>query len=213
MAFRIKAWTIVFLTILLAAGFYFGSGKLVSHIEHTNLQSDHGQSGFFERAGSAANFSTNVSNVERLNRWHASLAMFSERPFFGFGPGTYQFTYIPYQKESLKNRLTVTDPINVPENSGGTAHSEYLLAMSEMGLLGLLGWLALLGKLFMVVFSKKFNNYQNRYLIAATVAVSTYFFHSLFNNFLGVEKIAFLFWACLAFVNVNSEVKNGQNVL
>ena len=48
--------------------------------------------------------------------------MFEERPLFGFGPGTYQFTYIPFQEKSLENRLTVRNPDSPPQGSGGSAH-------------------------------------------------------------------------------------------
>lgn len=149
---------------------------------------------------SAGNITTDVSNLERLNRWYSGIKMFLEKPLTGFGPGTYQFVYIPYQKKELMNRLTVTNPWNIPENSGGTAHSEYILALSEMGLIGFLGLILLFGRLVWIAFTKVRTHPERHLLIVAFAALSTYFFHSFFNNFLNTDKFAFLFWGMAAWL-------------
>ena len=77
-----------------------------------------------------SNISTDASNLERLNRWSCALQMFQEKPFLGFGPGTYQFLYAPYQKSSMKTVIST----NFGEK--GNAHSEYLGPLSEQGFLG-----------------------------------------------------------------------------
>ncbi|TVQ93788.1 MAG: O-antigen ligase domain-containing protein [Bacteroidetes bacterium] len=159
--------------------------------------------GFMERTESAANITTDVSNLERLNRWVSALRMFKEKPLTGFGPGTYQFTYIPYQEPGLMNRLSVTNPFEPPEGSGGTAHSEYLLALSEMGIPGLIGWIVLLGRWVFIAFEKS-RNHPNRWLIVTAIAgLSTYIFHANFNNFLTTDKFAFLFWGTAAWLITN----------
>jgi putative inorganic carbon (hco3(-)) transporter len=159
--------------------------------------------GFSERAMSSGNISTDVSNLERLNRWLSAWRMFKEKPITGFGPGTYQFTYIPYQEPALMNRLTVTDPYNPPEGSGGTAHSEYLLALSEMGIAGLIGWFLIIGRWTYVAFRKISNPKHRIYIQAAFAALCTYFFHAFFNNFLSTDKFAFLFWGTAAWLIAN----------
>jgi O-antigen ligase len=50
-----------------------------------------------EHVKSISNISSDASNLERLNRWSAAIRMFKEKPFIGFGPGTYSFKYAPYQ--------------------------------------------------------------------------------------------------------------------
>jgi len=53
---------------------------------------------FIEHIESIANISSDASNLERINRWQAALRLFHERPVVGWGPGTYQFEYAPYQR-------------------------------------------------------------------------------------------------------------------
>jgi len=178
-------------------------GKIEERLIRIETISYDEHAGFMERTESAANITTDISNIERLNRWVSALRMFQERPLTGFGPGTYQFTYIPYQEPGLMTRLSVTNPFEPPEGSGGTAHSEYLLALSEMGIWGILGWFVLLGRWFYIAF-KKSRNHPNRWLIIAALAgLSTYIFHANFNNFLTTDKFAFLFWGTAAWLVTN----------
>ena len=61
---------------------------------------------------------------------------------FGFGPGTYAFEYARFQKPE---NITI---ISTNFGDGGNAHSEYLGPLSEMGVLGLLTTLLLIGTIF-----------------------------------------------------------------
>ncbi len=186
---------------------------LINRMQQVEALSYDVNAGIAERAVSSANISTDVSNIERLNRWVSAWRMFKERPLTGFGPGTYQFTYIPYQEPSLKNRLTVTDPWNVPEGSGGTAHSEYLLALSEMGVLGLAGLLLFIGRLIFLVFGRSMGHRSRTLIIAAFAALATYFFHAFFNNFLNTDKFAFLFWGSAAWLVTNYHSEYEEHLL
>jgi O-antigen ligase len=162
---------------------------------------------------SAGNVTTDVSNIERLNRWYSGFKMFLEKPLTGFGPGTYKFVYIPYQKKELMNRLTVKNPWNIPENSGGTAHSEYILALSEMGIFGLAALMLFLGRLFWITFVKARHHARRASRAVAFAALSTYLFHGLFNNFLNVDKFAFLFWIMAAWLLAAYENNDDERVL
>ena len=188
--------------LLLATGLvvWMVSPLLVEHIRRIETISYDPHAGLLERTGSAANVTTDLSNMERLNRWVSAWRMFREKPLTGFGPGTYQFEYIPHQEPGLMNRLSVTNPWEVPEGSGGTAHSEYLLALSEMGILGLIGWLVLLGRWTWVAFGRQRKRNRSLYAIVAFPALITYMFHALFNNFLTTDKFAFLFWGTAAWL-------------
>lgn len=154
---------------------------------------------------SAGNITTDVSNIERLNRWYSGVKMFQEKPLTGYGPGTYQFVYIPFQKKELMNRLTVKNPWDIPENSGGTAHSEYVLALSEMGAFGLVAFLIIIFRMFWISFVKAREHPNRKFIIVAFVTLSTYFFHAFFNNFLNTDKFAFLFWGLAAWLMANYE--------
>ena len=186
---------------------------LINRMQQVEALSYDVNAGIAERAVSSANISTDVSNIERLNRWVSAWRMFKERPLTGFGPGTYQFTYIPYQEPSLKNRLTVTDPWNVPEGSGGTAHSEYLLALSEMGVLGLAGLLLFIWRLIFLAFGRSIGHRSRTLIIAAFAALATYFFHAFFNNFLNTDKFAFLFWGTAAWLVTNYHSEYEEHLL
>jgi putative inorganic carbon (hco3(-)) transporter len=196
--FRLKHIVIITPGILLAL-FVF-RGQIADQLRGIQTISYDHAAGLADRTISAGNITTDLSNVERLNRWISAWRMFREKPVTGFGPGTYQFTYIPYQEKTLMNRLSVTNPWDVPEGSGGTAHSEYFLALSEMGLAGLAGLLVFLGRLVFLTFSTGRGHPRRKMIIAAFAALSTYIFHAHFNNFLNTDKFAFLFWGTAAWL-------------
>ena len=210
---KVRFKNLAILTLIIASVMIIYRNEISMQMQNIKKVSHDRNAGIIDKTLSSGNVTTDVSNIERLNRWISALRMFKEKKFTGFGPGSYQFTYIPYQDEAYKNRLTVTNPWDVPENSGGTAHSEYFLAMSEMGILGLLGWISLLGRWLYIVFKKDVNPYHRKNIVIAFVALSTYLFHGLFNNFLNTDKTAFLFWATAAWLTVNFNLSNEQRVL
>lgn len=205
---RIKHITIItgitLLTLVLFRSPIYNFMDKNKHLSHGD------QFRYIEQLESSGNIRSDISNVERLNRWAAALGMFTERPINGFGPGTYQFTYIPYQKEKFMNPLTVKDPWHIPENSGGTAHSEYMLALSEMGILGLLALMLLLSHWVWIAFVKSRVHPQRASVIIGFIAIATYLFHSLFNNFLSTDKFAFLFWGIAAWMAYHAELKTHE---
>jgi O-antigen ligase len=67
--------------------------------------------------------------------WSASLRMLRDHPVFGAGLGGYQTVMAPYRS---------TDPYNVPEPY---AHNMFLSTWSELGLLGLVAFVWILGAL------------------------------------------------------------------
>ena len=99
-------------------------------MELARNKQDHTTEAFDQRIKSAANVTTDASNLERINRWSCAIEMFKERPFFGFGPGTFAFEYARFQEPENKTIIST--------NFGnlGNAHSEYLGALSETGIIG-----------------------------------------------------------------------------
>ena len=208
---RVRLPYIIFALTLVAATLWMVRSQVFEQVQQVEMTSDDPSLDWFERKGTVVNISTDVSNLERLNRWVSAWRMFRERPFTGFGPGTYQFEYIPYQEPSLMNRLTITDPFDIPEGSGGTAHSEYFLALSEMGILGIASWLLLIGRFVWIAFAHRKSKTGRLEIQIAFVALSTYLFHALFNNFLTTDKFAFLFWGMAAWFignrNISDEIQ------
>jgi putative inorganic carbon (HCO3(-)) transporter len=150
---------------------------------------------------SVTNVKNDVSNAERVNRWACALRMFNEKPLTGFGIGTYQFKYIPFQKRSEMTEISITNTTrNLPQGMGGTAHSEYLLALSESGIVA--GGAFLLLFIYAVYLGMKLyytaEGEDRYYALAMLLGLVTYFLHGVFNNFLTTDKAAFLVWAALA---------------
>ena len=169
--------------------------------EQNAFESHNPQASLAEKTMSVTNLTTDVSNVERLNRWISALRMFKEKPHHGFGPGTYQFTYIPFQEPALENRLTVKNPDSPPEGSGGTAHSEWLLQLSECGWPTFSLFVSLLALWFFKAFKKGENQ---KALLPFILGLLTYYFHMHFNNFLNQAAFAFLFWSFGAMIQFSS---------
>ena len=150
-----------------------------------------------EHAGSISNIETDPSNKERINRWMCAIRMFEEKPLWGFGPGTYQFVYGRFQITSEMTR------ISTKEGDRGDTHSEYLKALSETGIIGLLSWVFILLAVFQTGMRVVYTAREPRikYLTtAALLGLTTYFTHGLINNFLYTDKMSSLFWAMCAMI-------------
>lgn len=186
--FRTILWTIASAVLLFLA---FQS-EILMVLGRNNTSSD---GDFMANIESMTNISTDVSNVERLNRWSCALRMFEEKPFLGFGPGTYQFLYAPYQKSSQKTVISTNF------GNKGNAHSEYLGPLSEQGLIGALIVVALVFAVmflgYRLVYSVKDKSLK-MFTICVLMGISTYFVHGFLNNFLDTDKASVPFWGFLA---------------
>jgi len=148
-----------------------------------------------EHVTSMSNVSSDASNLERLNRWNCAMEMFKERPIVGWGPGTYQFVYAPFQRAK---DLTI---ISTKQGDGGNAHSEYLGPLCEQGVLGSLLFVVLLltvsSLAFRLFYSLK--DRDTKILIASTyLGLMTYYIHGVLNNYLDTDKASVPFWGFTA---------------
>lgn len=159
-----------------------------------------------------------VSTLERLNRYKCAWRMFLDRPWVGFGPGTYPDQYLNYQRPEDMTRLSVTSPTGPdgqphPQGRGGSTHSEYLQHLSEMGLPGVILWLG-------VVLTSLFTGYRAYFksktpaeqwvVIALLFALISYFIHLCFNNWLHSEKVDALFLPIIA-VLVSMDIQRSNS--
>jgi len=182
---------------------YINKDSLIENFSGNKFDSNAKNATLIEQTKSITNISNDLSNAERLNRWKCAIRMFNDKPLTGFGPGTYQFQYLPYQVKSEMTRISVTSPWNIEFGKGGTAHSEYFLLLSETGIFQFLIYIIL-------IFSGIYFGVQNYYkavskklkVISAMVLLGfvTYAIHGLFNNFLDTDKAAFLFWSSLSII-------------
>lgn len=159
-------------------------------MELARNQAEHTTEKFDERLRSAANVTSDASNLERLNRWSAAWEMFKERPVFGFGPATYAFEYAPYQDPK---KLTI---ISTNFGDMGNAHSEYLGPLAETGFPGFLTVLCFVAALFYVSItlyirypnSSDHDKSMRTLLLFMILALVTYFVHGLLNNYMDTDK-------------------------
>lgn len=193
---RIKfSWVIVGAAALFGI-FYFFADDIVYKMGR-NTQDSSGK--LVEHLQSISNISTDASNVERLNRWVSAFGMIKERPVLGWGPGTYQFEYAPFQKGKYKTIIST--------NFGdrGNAHSEYIGPCAETGFVGLATVLAMM---IIIIYYGIHTYIQARsktvrtLSLGAVLALISYYIHGVMNNFLDTEKLAFPFFACFALIVV-----------
>jgi len=175
-----------------------------NNAEHTTEQFD-------ERLRSAANITSDASNLERLNRWSAAWEMFKERPVFGFGPATYAFEYAPYQDPE---KLTI---ISTNFGNMGNAHSEYLGPLAEMGILGFISMLLIVIAIFytgitLYIRYPTKEKEMRTLLLFMILALVTYFFHGILNNYLDTDKAAVPVFAICAAIIALDKRKIDQTV-
>jgi len=212
---RIK-FSVVFI-IAVIAGIYLvnKSNDIVYMIEKNRQQSS---SDLAEHVQSISNITSDDSNLERINRWNCAVRMFREKPFFGWGPGTYMFQYAPFQTTREKTEIST----NAADR--GNAHSEYLGPLSESGLFGMLTFLGIV--IFTIITGVRV--YQrapdrNTRILAASVFLGliTYYIHGVMNNFLDSDKASAPFWGFTAVLvsmdlfvtgNNQSEEKNSEKL-
>lgn len=194
--FKIKfKWIFIGLVILVGAFVTFQQ-QIIDSLEHNNQDAS---GDVVENVQSITNISTDASNLERLNRWQSAFRLFEERPFFGWGPGTYQFVYAPYQRSKDKTIISTNT------GDGGNAHSEYIGPLAEQGVLGTIMMLAIV---ITVIYTgvKACNRAKNKkakvIVLGATLAFFSYFIHGFLNNFLDTDKLAVPIWSCAALIVV-----------
>ncbi len=192
--FRINYRFIAATALLVFGLFYTFQTDIIIKLERDQQESS---GDFREHIQSIYNITTDASNLERINRWKSAIRMFEERPVFGWGPGTYQFVYAPFQ------RWEDYTPITTHFGDVGNAHSEYIGPLAESGLPGMLTFIA-------IVITVLYTGIRNFYKIhdgnlrwlslGATLGLITYFAHGFLNNFLNTDKASVLFWGLIALI-------------
>ncbi len=189
---KIRFRVIMAVLVLLIGSLYVFQTEIVMQLER-NTQESSGD--FSEHLNSIANITSDASNLERINRWRSALRMFDERPVLGWGPGTYQFVYAPFQRSEDYTIITTHF------GDQGNAHSEYLGPLAESGLPGMLLFTALALTVLAtgVRLYKKAPNREMRLIaLGITLGIISYLAHGLLNNFLDTDKASVLFWSMLA---------------
>lgn len=192
MKLRIKFWIVLTVMVTLVAGYIQFQDDIVRELERNRQDSSEN---FTEHIQSMTNIKSDASNLERLNRWSSAWRMFEERPFLGWGPGTYMFQYAPFQKH---NETTV---ISTNFGDAGNAHSEYLGPLCESGVIGTLSFILILIVILYTGIRLYFQLEDERLkmlVMSMLLGLITYFIHGVLNNFLDTDKVSVPFWGFCA---------------
>lgn len=189
---KIKIKVVLLLGITFILLFFTFQHRILDKLEGNESESS---GKFSEHIESMANISSDASNTERINRWKCAIRMFKEKPFWGWGPGTYKFQYAPFQQSR--------DRTIISTNFGtlGNAHSEYLGSLSESGIIGMLSFILVI----FMSFKTGYNIYHNAenqeikdFALYIMLGLSTYFIHGVLNNFLDTDKASVPVWGFIA---------------
>ena len=163
-----------------------------------------------EHVESISNVSSDASNLERINRWSCALALWQERPVVGWGPGTYQFVYAPFQRSEHRTIISTNNA------DRGNAHSEYLGPLAEQGVpgtvivLALLWWASVVGfRVYRALRQKEV--WLSWWALSIYLGLLTYFIHGVLNNYLDTDKASAPFWGFLAILVILDLKKNGPS--
>jgi len=192
--FKVNKTVLLMTPICILLAVFLFQNTIINTLESNRQDSS---DNLIEHITSISNISTDASNMERINRWKCALKMFIEKPFFGWGPGTYQFEYARFQ---LSQDRTI-----ISSNMGdmGNAHSEYLGALSESGIFGLVSFLLLISISILYAINMYYTSHDsstNTWLLAIIIALLSYFIHGLFNNFLDTDKASIAVWGSFAII-------------
>ena len=191
---KIKFRWIATVVVVLVGLFFAFQNQIIDALEKNNQDAS---GDLIENVQSITNISTDASNLERINRWQSAFRLFNERPVFGWGPGTYQFVYAPYQMSKEKTIISTN------AGDGGNAHSEYFGPLAEQGFMGSLLVLALVVVTVycgMRTYRRCKNKPAKVLVLGATLAFISYFVHGFLNNFMDTDKLAIPVWSLAALI-------------
>ena len=189
---RIKIKYVLLGMVSVVLLFFALQNRILDKLEKNEAESS---GKFSEHIESMANITSDASNTERINRWKCAVRMFKEKPFWGWGPGTYKFQYAPFQR-SYDRTIISTDFGDL-----GNAHSEYLGALSESGIIGMLSFMLIVFLAFRtgyIVYHHTNSKQIKQVALFIILGLSTYFIHGFLNNFLDTDKASIPVWGFIS---------------
>ena len=204
---KIKIKTVLILGFTIIISFLILQNRILQNLEDNESESS---GKFSEHIESMANITSDASNLERINRWKCAIRMFKEKPFWGFGPGTYMFQYAPFQF-SYDRSIISTNFGNL-----GNAHSEYLGPLSESGVLGMLSFMLIVFMAYRTgyrVYHRTDKKEVKEFTLFIILGFTTYVIHGFLNNFLDTDKASIPFWGFIAiFVAIDVYHKQSKEI-
>lgn len=204
--FRVKLWMLISVLVLIIGIVWVNKDAIINSVSRNEAVSTKGD--ITQHIQSVTNIQTDASNLERVNRWACAIGMASEKPVFGFGPGSYQFVYGRFQVRAYMTRISTFN------GNKGHAHSELFTALSEQGYPGMVIYLVLMfsviGYGLKVIYSAR-DQYARKIALAALLSLSTFYVHGFFNAFMDTDKMAALVFVMLAvIISTDLELRRKQ---
>ncbi len=138
-----------------------------------------------------------ISTMERVYRWVAGSQMFVEKPWLGFGPGSFYSFYKNYTVNMFETYVS-----DNPEHSG--IHNNFLMILVEQGIIGLLIFLAL-SLYVLYAFERQYLLTQSlenkRLLMSGALCTVIILLTNLINDTIEVDKIGPFFFLSLAILS------------
>lgn len=150
-----------------------------------------------------------ISTMERVYRWVAGGRMLADRPWLGFGPGTFYFVYRSYTVINFRTYVS-----NNPEKSG--VHNYYLMVATEQGVIGLLLYLAFAFFTLLKgeqIYHRLRTPWRKHMLMAALLSLIIIHTLQVMNDMLETVKVGSLFWLCTAVVVVMGVYSRKQELI
>lgn len=137
-----------------------------------------------------------MSTMERFHRWIAAFRMSKEYPVFGVGANNFVDLYKPYTVSDFETYISDNE-----ERS--TVHNYFILMLVEQGYPGLFITLLLVG-IFFIYAEKAYARftdpaYRNFYM-ACILCSTSFWLNNLFSDLLEANKLAPLWFMCMAWM-------------
>jgi len=133
--------------------------------------------------------------------WKNTLQMIKDKPLLGSGIGTFKMNYLDYQAEFFRDNPDSIKYYTFPRE----AHNEYLQIGTELGLLGMGLFMAIIFIFYSTVlnFLKKEQNSKNRLVCwGLMMGISCFLIHSLFTFPLHVPALGSAFFTIIGLTTI-----------
>ena len=131
-----------------------------------------------------------ISTMERVYRWVAAKQMVEDKPWIGFGPGSFYFHYKEYVLRSFETYVS-----DNPEKSG--IHNYYLMTLVEQGVFGLLIFIGLIITVILYgerVYHALVDRKEKAFVMAATISTVVICALLIINDLIEVDKVGPFFF-------------------
>ena len=152
-----------------------------------------------------------MSSMERVYRWIATVRMSTDYPWTGVGPRAFYFYYKPYAVSSFQTYVS-------RNKEQSTTHNYYLYMLAEQGYPAMLLYALLIPVLFAKA-QKVYHRFKDKFWRAVTIGlamtIAAGFINNFFSELIETHKVGALFYipvALLIILDQKSKVMEKEEV-